>query len=353
MKSTIKFLPLLLFISSFSFAQDISTKIDSIISSTHKNNPDIGISVGFINNNKEFYTAYGKLNRESQIDINKNSVFELGSITKVLTTNLIAQAVIENKLKLDDFIDDYLPKQYALNENLVHKIKVSDLASHQSGLPDLDLRELVELNPQQYVNSVTKSTLSTIINNCSELIDYGKYRYSNISYALLGQILEGIYSRSYDEIIRMKIIDPLQLSNTLTKDFKVEHITTGRNPRGGDQELVNWNDFIAPAGLVKSNASDMITFLKAVLNQEHVIAKAAMITEKIYYKDDNREVGLGPWMITDEDNTVYVKLGSSLGQSSIMFYNRDKNWGIIILLDQGNSKLREKLYNDIYGTVLK
>ncbi len=97
----------------------------------------------------------------------------------------------------------------------------------------------------------------------------------------------------------------------------------------------------------------MITFLKIVLNQEHTIAKVAIMTEKVFYKDENREVGLGTWMITDESNTVYIKLGSSLGQSSIMFYNRDQNWGIIILLDQGNSKLRGKLYNDIYETVLK
>ncbi|WP_394972327.1 serine hydrolase domain-containing protein [uncultured Croceitalea sp.] len=353
MKNSLKLLTVLLLISNFNFGQDISQKIDSIIKSTYENNPNIGISVGFINNNEEFYTAYGKLNKESQIDINKNTIFELGSITKVLTSNLIAQAVIENKLNLNDFIDDYLPKQYVLNKNLMHKIKISDLASHQSGLPDLDLRKLVKLNPQQYVSTVTKNTLSIMINNCSELTDYGIYRYNNLSYALLGQILENIYNKSYDEIIHEKIINPLQLSNTLTKNFNVKHITTGHNPRGGNQELVKWNDFIAPAGLVKSNASDMIIFLKAVLNQEHTIAKAAMITEKIFYKDENREVGLGTWMITDESNTVYIKLGSSLGQSSIMFYNRDKNWGIIILLDQGNSKLREKLYNDIYETVLK
>ena len=81
-------------------------------------------------------------------------------------------------------------KEYILHQNLRNKIKISDLASHQSGLPDIDFPKLIEQDPQQPVNNVTAQTLATIINNCSELKDYGKYRYSTIGYTLLGQIVE-------------------------------------------------------------------------------------------------------------------------------------------------------------------
>ncbi|MGY0035799.1 serine hydrolase [Pedobacter sp. NJ-S-72] len=77
--------------------------------------------------------------------------------------------------------------------------------------------------------------MATIINNCSELTDYGKYRYSTIGYTLLGQILEKVYGKSYDEIIRAKIIMPLQMKNTLTKDFNVKNSTVGHNTNGGIQ----------------------------------------------------------------------------------------------------------------------
>jgi CubicO group peptidase (beta-lactamase class C family) len=352
MKTSFKFLTLLFLISNFSFGQDISKRIDSIIKDNYLKNPDVGISVGFINNNEEYYTAYGKLNKKSQIDINKNSIFEIASITKILTSNLIAQSVIENKIKLDDYIDDYLPKEYVLHRSLKNKIKISDLATHQSGLPDIDFGKLIELNPQQPVNSVTEKTLTTIINNCRELIDYGQYRYSTIGYTLLGQILEKIYGKSYDEIIREKIIEPLQMTNTLTKNFNVQNKTTGSNPNGGIQEFFKWN-ITASAGLVKSNASDMITFLKEVLSKENAISNAAIITEKISYKDDNREMGLGTNIVTDNKNTIYLKSGDSMGQSSIICYNRIENWGIIILLDQRNSKMRQNLLNEIYDIVLK
>lgn len=352
MKNSLKLLTVILLISNFSFGQEMSQKIDSIIKISYLNNPDIGISVGFINNNEEYYTAYGKMNNESQIDINKNSIFEIASITKIITSNLIAQAVIDNKINLDDYIDDYLPKEYVLHNNLKNKIKISDLASHQSGLPDLDFGKLIKLNQQQPVSSVTKKTLTAIINNCNQLIDYGQYRYSTISYTLLGQILENVYGTTYDEIIRAKIIEPLQMTNTLTKEFNVNNITTGYNPNGGIQEFFKWN-ITASAGLVKSTASDMITYLKELLRQESKISKAAIITEKIYYKDDNREMGLGTNIITDDKNTIYLKSGDSMGQSSIICYNRVENWGIIILLNQRNSKIRQNLLNEIYDVVLK
>jgi CubicO group peptidase (beta-lactamase class C family) len=352
MKNSLKLLASLLLVSTFSFGQDISKKIDSIIKGNYQKNPNVGISVGFIKNNEEYYTAYGNLSAESQTKINKNSIFEIASITKILTSNLIAQAVIENKIKIDDYIDNYLPKEYILNENLKNKIKISDLASHQSGLPDIDFGKLIELNPQQPISNVTEESLASIINNCTELKDYGKYRYSTIGYTLLGQILEKVYTKSYDEIIREKIMVPSKMTHTLTKDFNVKNSTTGYNPDGGVQEFFKWN-VTAPAGLVKSNASDMVKFIKSVLNKDSAIGKAAIITEKIFYKDEKREMGLGTNIVTDEKNTIYLKSGDSMGQSSIICYNRTKNWGIIILLNQRNSKMRQNLLNKIYDTVLK
>lgn len=352
MKTSLLFLAALLLLGNFSFGQGIYKKIDSIIKDNHQKNPAVGVSVGFINNGKEYYTACSKLSKDSQTDINKYSVFEIASITKILTSNLIAQAVMEHKIKIDDYIDNYLPKNYVLQKNLKNKIKISDLASHQSGLPDIDFVKLIELNPQQPVSNVTKETLATMVNNCTELTDYGKYRYSTIGYTLLGQILEKIYGKSYDEIINAKIIKPLQMTNTLTKDFNVKNITTGYNPNGDIQEFFKWN-VTASAGLVKSNAADMIKFLKAVLNKENTVAKAAIITEKIFYKDEKREMGLGTNIVTDDKNTIYIKTGDSMGQSSIICYNRAKKWGIIILLNQRNSKMRQNLLNEIYETVLK
>ncbi|MEO4006457.1 serine hydrolase domain-containing protein [Flavobacterium sp. CAU 1735] len=352
MRTSLQLVTALVLICNISFGQDITKKIDSLLQDNYQKNPGVGISFGLIQDNKEYYTSYGHLNSESQDKINKNSVFEIASITKILTSNLIAQAVIEHKIKLDDHIDGYLPKEYKLHKNITNKITISDLASHQSGLPDIDFKTLIERNPQQPMSNVNEQTLTSLINNCTTLTDYGKYRYSTIGYTLLGQILENVYGKSYDAIIRTKIITPLKMTNTLTKDFNVKNRTTGHNPDGGIQEFMEWN-ITASAGLVKSNASDMVSYLKALLNSETAIGKAALLTEKITYKDQNREMGLGTNIITDDKNTIYLKSGDSMGQSSIIFYNRTQNWGAILLLDQRNSKMRQNLFNTISQTIQK
>lgn len=352
MKRIASILSILLVTTYCSFAQSEIQQLDSIVKGFHQKHPEISMSIGFIKDEQEFYTAYGNLSKESNIKVNKNSVFEIASITKIITTNLIAQAVLENKLQLNDYIDTYLPKEYILQKNLQQKITISDLASHQSGIPDIDFAALIAKNPQQPTSSVTQKTLITIVNTCETLIDYGTYRYSTIGYALLGQILENIYGKPYKELLEEKIITPLQLTNTLTTVFDVPNKTVGYNVEGVVQDFFTWN-IMAPAGLVKSSASDLITYMKNLLHEDTSIAKAALQTEKLFYKDANREMGLGLMIIKDENNTLYLKSGDSIGQSSMFCYNRTENWGIVILLNHRNHQLRNNLLNTIYKHVLQ
>ncbi|MEM9361143.1 MAG: serine hydrolase domain-containing protein [Bacteroidota bacterium] len=352
MKHFFKFLILLFVTSNFSQGQTIPQKIDSITKSYFEKSDGMGINIGFIHDNEEYYTAYGTLSKESEIAINKNSLFEIASITKIITGSLIAQAELDGKLKLNDYIDSYLPEQYVLNDKIKNKIKISDLASHQSGLPDIDFKELIALNPQQPVSSVTQNTISKMVNSCDTLIDYGTYCYSTLGYTLLGQILETSYGKTYDVLVQEKISGPLQLTNTLTQEFQVPNRTSGHNPQGGKQEFFNWN-VTAPAGLLKSTASDMITYLKAVLKAGTTFSKAALLTETKVYMDENRNMGLGLHIVEDGGNILYLKSGDSMGQSSMICYNRADQWGLIILLNHRNSQVRNELLNTIYEVALK
>jgi CubicO group peptidase (beta-lactamase class C family) len=87
MKTSLKFLAAVVLVSNFSFGQDITKKIDSILKDSYQKNPNVSISVGFVNNNEEYYTAYGNLSKDSPTKVDKNTVFEIASITKILTSN--------------------------------------------------------------------------------------------------------------------------------------------------------------------------------------------------------------------------------------------------------------------------
>ncbi|MDN3494254.1 serine hydrolase domain-containing protein [Winogradskyella bathintestinalis] len=343
---------ILLFLGQIIFAQSRAEKIDSVSQIIHNKNPEVAISIGFIDNGKEYFFNYGNISRENNANINKNTIYEIGSITKLLTANLIAQAQEEGKLKIDEFIDDYIPEEYTLPKNIRNKIKISDLASHQSGLPDLDFEKLMKLKPKQPLD-VNKETIHSIINDSTELLDYGNYRYSNISYTLLGMILEKVYEEDFEKILRDKILVPAQMSNTYTTKFDVKNRVTGYDINGVEQDYFNWNPLTAPAGLLKSNSSDMTKFLKTLLSNSGQISKATEITENTYYKNTQREVGFGQEIARIQDDTFFYKTGDTFSGSSIIAYDKKSNWGIIILINQHNSDLIRNLFNSNYEKALE
>jgi len=347
----IKIVLFLLLTIQFIQGQATAKKIDSICKTIAAKNPEVGISIGLLDNGKEYFFNYGTISKESKTAVDQNTVYEIGSVTKLFTGNLIAQAQNEGKLKLDDFIDDYLPKEYVLSKEVKSKIKISDLASHQSGLPDLDFKKLIELNPKQPLD-IGKETILAIFNEKTTLIDYGNYRYSNMSFILMGMILEKVYNKDYESIVKEKIFSPLKMQNTLTADFNVKNKAVGHDYKGVQQDFFNWNTLVAPAGLLKSNTSDLTKLLKALLSNKGQIANAARIAENTYYKNTLREIGVGLQMERTEKDVYFYKTGNTMACSSILAYNPKTNWGMIILLNHNNSGIIGDLINTNYEAVL-
>ena len=342
---------ILLISSQLAFGQSREKKIDSICQAIHNKNPEVAISIGFIDNEKEYFFNYGKISREIKSKPDENTIYEIGSITKLFTANLMVQAQEEGKLKVDDFIDNYLPNEYVLSEKIKGKLKISDLASHQSGLPDFDFGKLIELNPKQPLD-ISKNAIFSIINDSTDLSDYGNYRYSNISYVLMGIMLENIYSKSFDKLVKEKILIPSKMNNTLTTDFNVKNKVIGHDINGVQQDYFVWNSLFAPAGLLKSNTSDMSKLLKILLINKGEIGKATSITEQTFYKNTQMEIGFGQEMERNGNDTFFYKAGDTFSCSSIFAYDKESNWGIVIMINHKNSDLIRELINTIYKQAL-
>lgn len=186
-----------------------------------------------------------------------------------------------------------------------------------------------------------------MVNNCTQLSGHGTYKYSTTGFILLGQLLEQLYGQSYAAILQEKIIHPLGLNRTLTTSFNVKNKTAAYNPEGGKQEFFKWN-IAAPAGLVKSTTANMLTYVDAIISDDGLLHEASRIAEERYYSDDNISIGLGINILSDASDTIYAKTGDSMGQSSIMAYNKKERWAIVLFMNQHNSKLRNQLFNTIY-----
>ncbi len=330
---------------NISSAQNILNEIDSLIKNVQTSNSEIGISVGLVFKNNQHFFSYGNVNRQDNHKVNNKTIFEIGSVTKLMTSYLITQQAELGKIDLDNYMDDYFPSHIKLNSAIQKKIKVSDLASHQSGLPDFDLPYLLANNSEHPFDEVTKEMVDSILTNTSDLSSQGTYKYSNISYVLLGYILENVCNDSYENILQQNILDPLKMNRTMTSAFN-EHNnqTIGYNANNEPRSLFNWNSIFAPAGLIKSNSSDILKFLIELLNQEN--AQINNKLENTYFKNTFIELGLGLNILRAGENVIYAKSGDSLGQSCVLGYNPEKEWGMIILTNQASGTARQ-LFSEI------
>ncbi|MBU7570881.1 MAG: beta-lactamase family protein, partial [Flavobacterium sp.] len=127
-------LPLLM-LSMIGIAQ-----IDSIINqAAHtylSNESRLGLSIGIYHNNKTITYHYGSTQKEKQVLPTNKTIYEIGSISKTVTGTLLAQAVKDKKLKLEDDVRLYLDGDYPNLAYQGHPIRVGHLVSHISGLPN-------------------------------------------------------------------------------------------------------------------------------------------------------------------------------------------------------------------------
>lgn len=156
--------------------------IQSLIQEYVDGSGAVGAAVGFIDNGKVQFYTYGKKSVNGDKPISEDTIFEIGSITKVFTTLAFADMAERGSVRLDDPVEKYLPE---INK----KISLLQLASHTSGLPRMpDL-----FNPQNPNNPYADYTAQKLlddINRCTITRTPGEsFEYSNIGMGLLSHIL--------------------------------------------------------------------------------------------------------------------------------------------------------------------
>lgn len=333
-----------LFYFNLCSAQNKMAEIHNIVKTASEMDSSLSISLGFHYDNHAHYLNYGYTNHTDRVEVDLFSIFEIGSITKLFTAYLIAEQAALGNIDLNETIDAYLPLFLVLNSAIQNKIKVSDLASHQSGLPDFDFQKMMRIDPNQPLDLVTKETVDSVLRNTVELETYGSYQYSNISFVLLGYILENVTQTSYEALIKERMLVPFGMKNTMGSDFEDKNHTIGYNAKGEEKDFFNWNSVIAPAGLLKSNAQDLLEFVHVLMNTENDAITNEL--ERTYFKNTFIELGFGLNIIRENEHVIFAKTGDTLGQSTVLAYNPVQNWGIVILTNQANGTAR-KMFEEI------
>lgn len=318
---------------TFLQAQMIDENIKKHIRERIENHYNVGISVAYLKGNQVAYFQAGTLGVQSQKPINEHTVFEIGSITKTFTTLLLADAVAKGLVKLDDPIQDYLPKNQKMPSSKDRAITFRDLATHTSGLPRLpDNLDVENDNPYSAYDS---PKMFEFLGNYQLTRAVGDlYEYSNLGMGLLGVVMGKIHQKTYAQTLYDLIFTPLQMNDSqietqFPKDF--ENIAY---PHNGRKSVKMWGfDAMAGAGAIKSSTADLVRYVQAHLGIFRTdLFKAMQMTHQSQKALENgKSVGLG-WHIYQKNNqSIIWHNGGTMGSCSFLAFNPQTQTGVIVL----------------------
>lgn len=285
-------------------------------------------SVAIVDGNEtHFYGQVKVADSINQLD-NSTSVFQIGSVTKVFTSTLLAQLVLEKQVKLTDSIQQYF--SFPLKEN---GITLQALSNHTSGLPrlpsNLDLASINLKNPYEfYAEADLEYYLSEEMNTSS-----GKepsYQYSNLGATILAKSLENSTDKSYAELLSEKIFQALEMKNsTLDREKVGGNLVQGQDANGNKTPIWDMEQFEG-AGAILSTTKDLSKFVKAHFEDKE--NAYALTTLPTFMANQNLRIGLGWHILQDEQNhDMYWHNGGTGGYSASVFMIPETQKAVIIL----------------------
>lgn len=254
----------------FSQENNQSKLIDSYVKEAIKNNQIPGLAIGVIKNDKIIFEQYyGTENLEDSKKVSPSSMFRIYSTSKLMTNVGIFQLIEQGKLSLEDSVSKYvenLPQEW-------QKIKVKNLLTHSSGLPDV--LAFNDILPDDSKNKV-------IDRLSKEKMDFktgNEYRYNQTNYMLLSMIIEKITGQSFEEfIIKNQLFDSKDQiyfsSNSLDKiPNRVQKYNYNSTTKKYDKTLFN-------EGTRLHSANGLAITLPAFLKWSQHLSKEDLLHQK-------------------------------------------------------------------------
>jgi len=288
-------------------------------------------SLAFINNEEASFIGFIK-DGDSLIAVNnKDSVFGIGSISKVFTATLLSHLLVDSTISLDEPIENFMPFKLNLSDFDNNEITFKTLINHTSGLPRLpaDYREIVENNKNAGVYDA--NALKDYLQN--KLILSSKpgeeHLYSNLGYTTIGFLIEHIQKTQYENLLQQKVCSEFDLNNTTTDCDKIkESIVFGRDSFG---QLLPYDDLgiYRFSGGIFSTTSDLSKFVRANFTNVKILNYQMQET----YRWGNYGMAVG-WQITNFGGANckwYFHDGGLDGYCSACFMDVSSKCAVIIL----------------------
>jgi len=295
----------------------------------------VGIVVGLVDGQGRRIVAHGTFSKTDPRPVDGDTVFEIGSVTKVFTSLLLADMARRGEVTLGDPVAKYLPEGVSVPQRDGRPIALVDLATHTSALPRMP-ENFAPANPANPYADYTIAQLYQFLATYKLPRGIGtQFEYSNLGYGLLGHALARRQGTDYKTLVRERILNPLGMNDTA---ITLSAALTARLAPGHDGALKvvpNWDlPALAGAGALRSTANDMMTFLEMALGARDTPLSPALATAlrtRRLSGAPGGEVALG-WAITPghDEEIVWHNGGTGGYQAFIGFLPKSKV-GVVVL----------------------
>lgn len=282
----------------------------------------------------KFYSV-GKTSKESNAKAaDENTVYEIGSITKVFVGILLAEAVKRGEVKFDDPISKYLPNIVVTPKLNGKEITLLDLTTHSSSLPRLPANLSPKNNDNPYAD-YTVAQMYEFLGQVKLTKEIGsEYAYSNFGAGLLGHILSLKANMQFENLLKSRILKPLGMNDTaivLNPQMKA-NLAFGHNAEG--RQTLNWDfDALTAAGSLRSTASDMAKFISANLALTKTPLALSLAEAQIMRRTGERptqKIGLGWHADPLFDRQLIFHGGGTGGYVAIVILDKDRKSGVFV-----------------------
>jgi CubicO group peptidase (beta-lactamase class C family) len=322
-----------------------AAELQQILKTRVNDHPGLGLVVGLLDaNGKRTIVTAGTAGENQARPLDGQTVFEIGSITKVFTSALLAEMAQRGDVNLTDPVAKYLPASVRVPARGDRQITLADLATHTSGLPRLP----ANMNPRDPDNPYADYSVQQMYDFLSSYAltrDIGaQYDYSNLGAGLLGHALARRAGVAYEQILTTRVLAPLGMHATcivLSPALKAR-LATGHTAVGFP--TANWDlGALAGAGALRSTTDDMLTFLAANMARRTDRLGTALQQMQVSRHDagapqpgrPEMSIGLGWHIRKTADGEVIWHNGGTYGFHSFAGFDKKKHIAVVVLYNSG------------------
>jgi CubicO group peptidase (beta-lactamase class C family) len=325
---------------------DLQARLDAVIAE-HK---IPGATLGVLHGDDVSRFAAGVLNRNTGVEATVDSLFQIGSITKVWTATLVMMLVEEGVLDLDEPVVTYLPDFKVADADVTARVTLRDLLSHRSGIGGDHILD----------TGRGDDVLERYVATCADIgqeHDLGAtMSYCNTGFSIIGRVIEQVTGKTWDRVLRRRLIRPLGLThtNTLAEEAILFRTAAGhvKVPGQEDEQVApTWvlPRSAGPAGLINASAGDLLTFGRLHLDEGRAADGTQLLSPGSVKQMQEAQIdvpdpytlgnqwGLGWILFSWDGHGGYGHDGSTIGQRAYLRVFPDARLAVCLLTNGGSS----------------